>query len=248
MLCLRRTVSEDYSLLQFLLSWILLLLSRGVNMILFLRFYFASSFTIFSPCHNLLILLAIKFAARKTANLSGDIRKAFQICKVAAESVFEDFNSGRRESSSSSSAQPIVRIADIQRASRDMFHSMIHKAISCCTSYEALLMIAIGSLKRATGREDGAFEVVEILTKIESIASASGENRYADANLSFSDVLEMLNRLGDAKIITLDTPRNSNSPWPLVSTSLHAYEIYASFRNTNNYNLAEKNLAEKRFF
>jgi hypothetical protein len=41
--------------------------------------------------------------------------------------------------------------------------------------------------------------VKDILTKIESIANASGERRYMDARLSLADVLGIVNRLGDVR-------------------------------------------------
>jgi len=52
-----------------------------------------------SSCKNVRIfeLDAIKFAAKKVAAISGDIRKAFQLCKVAAETVYSELESGKRE-------------------------------------------------------------------------------------------------------------------------------------------------------
>ena len=120
------------------------------------------------------------------------------MCKAAAENVFEDYSSGKRQLKAGS--RPIVRISDVQKGSRDMFTSIVHKAVSCSTSYEALLLISLGALKRS--REDGSFTVKEILTKIESIANASGEPRYMNARLSFADVLGMANRLGGVSALT----------------------------------------------
>jgi hypothetical protein len=115
------------------------------------------------------------------------------MCKVAAETVFEEYSSGKWQLVRGS--RPMVRISDVQKGSRDMFTSIVLKAVSCSTDYEALLLISLGALKR--GRDDRSFQVKEILTKIESIANASGEPRYMDARLSFADVLGMVNRLGD---------------------------------------------------
>jgi origin recognition complex subunit 1 len=186
---------------------------------------------------------AIKFAARKTANLSGDIRKAFHMCKVAAEIVYEDYNRGKRQLTNGS--RPVVKISDVQKGSRDMFTSIVHKAVSCSTSYEALLLISLGALKR-TRDDDGMFTVKEILMKVESVANSSGEARYMNARLSFADVLGMINRLGGAGIIQLNT--YASSPWPWVSTHLHTYEILGSYRDTRHSKLAEKHLADQRLF
>ncbi|KAL7543938.1 hypothetical protein ACHAXR_013332 [Thalassiosira sp. AJA248-18] len=184
---------------------------------------------------------AIK-ATRKTANLSGDIRKAFHMCKAAAESVLEDHTSGKKQMTRG--AQPVVRISDVQKGSRDMFTSIVHMAVKCSTTYEALLLISLGAIKRI--RDDPHFTVREILTKIESIANSSGEPRYMNARLSFSDVLGMLNRLGGAGIVQLTS--YLSSPWPLVSTHLHNYEILACYRDTPHSKLAEKHLARDKLF
>ena len=164
------------------------------------------------------------------------------MCKVAAETVFEEYNNGKRQVGRST--RPIVRISDVQRGSRDMFTSIVLKAVSCSTDYEALLLISLGALKK--DRDDGSFPAKEILVKIESIANASGDRRYMNARLSFADVLGMMNRLGDAGIVQLNT--YASSPFPWVSTHLHSYEILASFRDTRHSKLAEKHLANQRLF
>lgn len=138
---------------------------------------------------------AIRFAAKKTANRSGDIRKAFQICKVAAERVYEASVNGTRKSDNE--ARPIVRTDDVSKASRDMFHSTFLKAISCSTNYQACLLVAIGALMNM-GREDGAFDVQDIRAKMNSIADATGDRRYSGVNLlAWSDVLYMVTRLAE---------------------------------------------------
>jgi hypothetical protein len=196
------------------------------------------------------------------------------MCKVAAETVYEEYSSGKRQLVQGS--RPMVRISDVQKGSRDMFTSIVLKAVSCSTDYEALLLISLGALKR--GQDDRSFQVKEILTKIESIANASGEPRYMDARLSFADVLGMVNRLGDVRVSTtlasfsLCALRSSrligsnstsflslqagviqlntyaSSPFPYISTHLHSYEILASYRDTRHSKLAERHLANQRLF
>jgi hypothetical protein len=118
------------------------------------------------------------------------------MCKVAAEAVLEECISGKRELPEGS--RPLVRIADVQKGSRDMFTSIVLKAVSCSTDYEALLLISLGALKRG---KDESFDIKDLLTKIESIANASGEQRYMNARLSFSDLLGMVTRLGDVSAV-----------------------------------------------
>jgi len=130
--------------------------------------------------------------------LNKDIRKAFQICKLAAERVYEAVTSG--EGKSKNEPRPIVRTEDVAKASKDMFHSTIYKAISCSTSYQAVLLIALGGLMKL-GREDGRFSVQDVRAKMVSISDASGDERYLQVNwLDFSDVLYMVTRLGEVSL------------------------------------------------
>lgn len=115
------------------------------------------------------------------------------MCKTAAESVFEDYTSGKR--TLKEGCAPMVMIGDVQKGSKDMFSTIVHKAVSHSTAFEALLLIALGALKRNSG--DGQFTAKEILTKIQSIANASGETKYMNARLSLSDLMGMASRLGD---------------------------------------------------
>ena len=100
------------------------------------------------------------------------------MCKTAAETVFEDYNNGKRETTRNS--QPMVRILDVQKGSRDMHTSILQLAVSCSTDYEALLLISLCALKRT--RKDDSFSVREVLTKIEYVANTSGEARYRNAH------------------------------------------------------------------
>jgi Cdc6-like AAA superfamily ATPase len=157
---------------------------------------------------------AIRFAAMKTANKTGDVRKAFQICKVAAERVYEANIGGIQMSEQK--PRPIVRTQDVSKASRDMFHSTYYKAISCSTNYQALLLISIGALMKL-GREK--FTVQEIREKMKSISDASGERRYTRSNwLGWSDVLYMVTRLGEVRACCyILSTSNSFLPFNIIS-------------------------------
>ena len=216
---------------------------------------------------------ALTFAARKTAVMSGDIRKAFQICKVSAETILsmmeEEVGSSqsgampplRRSGGASSaltSASKIVRIPDIQRAARDMFNSIINRAISTATSFEALLIVSVASLQKHTGREKGGFDVQEILTKMKGVAESLGDRQYLPPP-TFSELLGILNRLGEARVITLQTPKGLHASyhaalgggggaWPLASLRMEDYEVEAALRDTPHNALAQKHLAEGGLF
>lgn len=140
---------------------------------------------------------AILFAAKKTAALSGDIRKAFQICRVAAESVTQKFEKEEEDQSKSlSTAHPKIKISDVQKASQESFNKALVTAVSFCTPFQALLLIALASLCRATGREVGGFELQDVLTKMEAMANGSGDSQYARPP-NVNETLQLVNTLGE---------------------------------------------------
>ncbi len=190
---------------------------------------------------------AIKFAARKNSNYTGDIRKGFQMCKFAAQSVIDEINSGKREIPSGDE-WPKVQVKDMQKASREVFFSMKHAAVKTTTPYQALLVVALGSLKRLSGRENEAFTLDEVMVKMKSIGNACGEKIYSSTNLSVSEVLEMSNRLKDLRIVEMRLPRNSSTPFPKLRVELDPQEMLMCFRDTRYFKLAEKNLQNQSLF
>mmetsp|Transcript_6077 Transcript_6077/g.12064 ORF Transcript_6077/g.12064 Transcript_6077/m.12064 type:complete len:1495 (+) Transcript_6077:252-4736(+) len=197
--------------------------------------------------HSVFTRDAIKFAARKNANYSGDIRKGFQMCKFAAQSVIDEINSGKREIPLGDE-WPQVHVKDMQKASREVFFSMKHAAVKSTTPYQALLVVALGSLKRSSGRENEAFTLEEVMVKMRSIGNASGDSTYLNANLSIAEVLEMSNRLKDLRILDMRLTRNSSTPFPRLRIELDPQEMLMCFRDTRYYKLAEKNLQNQSLF
>ena len=175
--------------------------------------------------------------------------------------IEEEAEASRSTSASSSISRyttKAVRIPDIQRAARDMLNSVINLAVSSATSFEALLIVSIASLQKHTGREKGGFDVQEILTKMKGIAESLGDNQYLPSP-NFSELLGILNRLGEARVITLQTPKGLHASyhaalgggggaWPLVSLRMEDYEVEAALRGTPHSALAEKHLADGRLF
>lgn len=142
---------------------------------------------------------AIQFAARKTAALSGDIRKALHLCKAAAEAVMKDAEAETRVDPKQGLGGPIVRISDVQKASRESSSSILSKAVAISTPFEALLLVSLASLTQSTGRHDGGFDINELLTKVEAISGGSGDIQYSPPP-SFGEVLGILTRLGEVRV------------------------------------------------
>ncbi len=139
---------------------------------------------------------AILFAAKKTAALSGDIRKAFQLCRSAAQLVTQRYEQKQEKERKLPLSHPKIRIGDVQKASLESFNMAMVTAVSFSASYEALLLVSLAALCRATGREIGGFDIKDILTKMEALANAAGDSQYIPAP-SFEETIRLLTRLGE---------------------------------------------------
>lgn len=193
---------------------------------------------------------AVRFAAKKMAANSGDLRRFFQLTKIALENLLSDVSYGRRKHSTDDG---LIKIDDIQKASREMFDTIISKAISHATSFEALLFVSLASLKRKSGCELGGFEVKDVLVKMSGVASAFGDDAYLPAP-TYQELLDMLNRLNEASIITLQTPNgghyygSSGASNTRIILSLDDYEVLNALQNTYHCKLAEKHLGRSILF
>lgn len=136
------------------------------------------------------------FVAKKTAALSGDIRKALQICRSAAELVTQRFQETEGTRGSEALSYPKIRISDVQKASLESFNMALVTAVSFSTSFEALMLVSLAALRRSTGREFGGFDVKDVQTKMEALAYSSGESQYIPPP-SFGETLGLLTKLGE---------------------------------------------------
>ncbi len=141
---------------------------------------------------------AVTFAAKKTATRSGDLRRALQICRAAAETVLKQADDGTWIHPRQGCELPIVCIGDIQKASRESLSSTVTMALSSLMSLEALIIVALASLRKSTGRLTGGFDIQELTAKVESIAGAAGELQYLPCP-TFREVLDILQRLGEVR-------------------------------------------------
>ena len=69
-------------------------------------------------------------------------------------------------------------------------------AVSFSASFEALLLVSLAALCRATGREVGGFDIKDILVKMEALANASGDPQYLPSP-SFGETIRLLTGLGE---------------------------------------------------
>ena len=201
-----------------------------------------------SPYYSVFDDDAILFASKKTAALSGDVRKAFHICRSAAEMILNE---------PGTQASPVVRIKDVLKVSRESFNSAQSKMIANFTPYEALLMVSLASLSKTSGREFGGFDLEELMTKMDAIANAAGDPMYLPT-LTLPQALGVLSRLGDARLISLETPQNasmsyraslagSGGSWPLVSMVMDYLVVLLALKGTPHHGLAQKYLSRSSF-
>lgn len=188
---------------------------------------------------------ALQFTAMKTAALNGDIRKAFQICKCAAESVLDEVEANTRTISSA-----VVTVQDIRLSIKRMQESPHLKAVSTCTSFEALIIISLASLRRQNGT--GSSSITNLIQKMKGIASVSGNENYYPLP-SFGETVDLLNRMFESRLVTIDTPKTNSTKsifagntmgmmWPLVTVNLDDQEIYNSLKNSPNSEICAKHL------
>mmetsp|Transcript_14228 Transcript_14228/g.26682 ORF Transcript_14228/g.26682 Transcript_14228/m.26682 type:complete len:776 (-) Transcript_14228:2176-4503(-) len=189
---------------------------------------------------------AIKFASKKIASESGDIRKMIQLCKRAAENVFFEMKSGKRKLDSNAvSGKGVIGVSDIQNAAKQMFHTVLYSAITHATSYQALLFVALASLHRNTGRRSGGFTLDEVIIKMESMANSFGHPRYIPCP-HYHMVMSMLSPLGEAGIIKFSTGNGTQVPSGasgfkrLISLKVDASEVLSSLKDTVHFELAQK--------
>jgi len=142
---------------------------------------------------------ALNFAARKTAGYTGDIRKAFQMCRAAAEHVLSELITNTRKAKEVNDC--VVHIADIQRATRAMLDSPLIKAISTSTTIEALILVSLSALRSASTHLDPSIGIQDLLVKMRAVANSLGDPCYMPVP-SYQELIEMLNRMAEVRNFT----------------------------------------------
>ena len=202
-----------------------------------------------SPGYKVFDEDAIVFVSKKTASLSGDIRRAFHICRTAAEHVMRERGD--------SSEDPLVTIGDALKVSRESFYSAKSQAMTRCTPFEALLLVTLASLSKSTGREFGGFDMEEILVKMEALANGMGDERYLPTP-TLSEAMDVVIRLAEGNIVSVVTPKStsltyraslagSGGPWPLVSLTVDDLSVLLALKKSPHKDLGQKYLGLSGF-
>ena len=183
---------------------------------------------------------ALEFAARKTVGLSGDVRRAFQVCQEAAKNVMEGVTDATTKTS--------VTVRDVVNAVKAMTDVPQLQSLRMCTDLEALLIVSLSAMLASTGREEGGIGVAELRTKMSGSAAALGDSRYLPVP-SWAELLLMVNRLNESRILILETPKTttmrataagSSAVWPMIKLNVDVFDIRDVMVNTDHARLAEK--------
>lgn len=106
-----------------------------------------------------------KITFRKVASVSGDCRRALDICRRATEIA---------EESSENPKDHIVNFTHVNRALSEMFASPKIRAIKSCTKFEKLFLQAVASEITRTGIEE--VEFYGVLVQMTILAPVLGIN------------------------------------------------------------------------
>ena len=133
---------------------------------------------------------AIEMCARKVAAVSGDVRRALQMCRRAAQKCMQD---GRAR---------LVTIEHINRAAKELSSSLVLQAIATAAEFEKLFLVTLYKHSQATGAEGGDLTVLH--AKFVHTCTAAGHATGAIPPLR--RVREMCRRLGVMRLLEVHDP------------------------------------------
>lgn len=157
---------------------------------------------------------AITFAARKVAAVSGDARRALEICRRATELAERDDNAKKELKANgeltvakkaqlllNKDATTLVNLMHVDTAIKQMFSSPKILALSHCSKMEQLFMKAIAILYKASGIEETT------LNKIfeQHVALCRSESIHP---LNRTQLLNVCCKLASFKMILLEPSKN----------------------------------------
>ena len=138
---------------------------------------------------------AIQLVARKVASLSGDARRALDICRRATEIAQRESekNTSATSNKKKSKAEVLVGISHVLKAHEEMFCSPKIVAIRSCSKYEKLLLRSIIFCFQKSGLEETSFErVYDMLTD---------QMSYEKVRLNTTQVYKMVFGLSGCRIL-----------------------------------------------
>jgi origin recognition complex subunit 1 len=154
---------------------------------------------------------AIQLVARKVAAVSGDARRALDICRRATELAEEDTDN----------TDGIVTMQHVDQALGEMITSTKVQAIRCCSKMEQLFLQAVAAEIQRTGVEETVFEKVYV--QLKTVCTFDG---YTVP--SVTEALGLCARLGSCRLLLTEHSRADVHQRVLLNVS--SDEIYYALK------------------
>ncbi|XP_017227606.1 origin of replication complex subunit 1A [Daucus carota subsp. sativus] len=136
---------------------------------------------------------AIEFASRKVAAVSGDARRALEICRRAAE--LADYRmKNLLESSTSSEENILVGMAEVEAAIKEMFQAPHIQVMRSCSKLGKIFLAALVHEFHKTGMSETTFE--QLAVTVCCFCTSNGE-----AFPGWDSLLKVGCKLGECRII-----------------------------------------------
>ncbi|KAF8395856.1 hypothetical protein HHK36_019810 [Tetracentron sinense] len=137
---------------------------------------------------------AIEFASRKVAAISGDARRALEICRRAAE--LKDYRIKRSSSlpNSASAGKATVGMAEVEAAIQEMFQAPHIQIMKSCSKLSQIFLVAMVHELYKTGMGETTFEKLAIT--VSCLCASNGE-----AFPGWDTLLRIGCKLGECRII-----------------------------------------------
>ncbi|KAH7862007.1 hypothetical protein Vadar_033606 [Vaccinium darrowii] len=137
---------------------------------------------------------AIEFASRKVAAVSGDARRALEICRRAAE--ITDYRTRKSASlpNVASAGKALVGMADVEAAIQEMFQAPHIQVMKTCSKLSKIFLTAMVHELYKTGMAETTFE--KLAMTVSCLCASNGE-----AFPGWDTLLKVGCKLGECRII-----------------------------------------------
>ncbi|KAI7883305.1 P-loop containing nucleoside triphosphate hydrolase protein [Lichtheimia hyalospora FSU 10163] len=144
---------------------------------------------------------AVEFAARKVSAVSGDARRALDICRRAVEIVEGRYNTTTKPSSSSSS-NPVARVTipTINQAIKEMLQSPFVASVQSYALHQKLFLVSVMHSIRRSGLGEVRFSDVAMY----HIRACTWSNIEPP---TMSDLMQVCQSLGQARALVIEDGR-----------------------------------------
>ncbi|XP_027179410.1 origin of replication complex subunit 1A-like isoform X1 [Coffea eugenioides] len=137
---------------------------------------------------------AIEFASRKVAAVSGDARRALEICRRAAELADYRLRKSQSLNDSAGTRRSLVGVADVEAAVKEMFQAPHIQVMKSCSKLSKIFLAAMVHELYKTGMGETSFE--KLAMTVSCLCTSNGE-----AFPGFDTLFRVGCKLGECRII-----------------------------------------------